>query len=267
MKNMAVVEALRLQVLAGAALEFERGGFETRGEKGESLDEAAAAPMEELEYGVLGDEVRNRVLPERPDLKPRVRGHPAAPREDNGRASPSVEEIKTVGTLGCVVQYCRLDVEDEARSLDEAEHDYFPDQLGKLVDELREATEVMELFCVQMSSDISGSVSAGVEPGLAELEATEVDAGRLSQCWALLPPAHPPRGDLDVASLGGENEGAGCVVLDQRRPPSEAEVQVGAGGLSRRWALESLSHCPRGDRKSTRLNSSHTATSRMPSSA
>ena len=44
------------------------------------------------------------------------------------RGAFSAEEIKTVGTLGCaLVQYYRLDVEDEARSLDEAEHDYFPE--------------------------------------------------------------------------------------------------------------------------------------------
>ena len=68
------------------------------------------------------------------------------------RGAFSAEEIKTVGTLGCaLVQYCRLDVEDEARSLDEAEHDYFPDQLDKVEDDLRETTEVMELFCAQMS--------------------------------------------------------------------------------------------------------------------
>ena len=31
--------------------------------------------------------------------------------------------------------------------------------------------------------------------------------------------------------------------------------------------LQACEHCPRGDRKSTRLNSSHTSVSRMPSSA
>ena len=39
-----------------------------------------------------------------------------------GRGSPAYEEVKA----GAEVQFYRLDAQDEAISLDETEHDYFP---------------------------------------------------------------------------------------------------------------------------------------------
>ena len=93
----------------------------------------------------------------------------------------------------------------------------------------------------------------------------QVEAGGLSRRVALGPLSHSPRRDLDVASREDENEEAGCAglgeadchgdkgggagfgALGQGLSPTEADVQVEAGGLSRRVALGPQSHSPRRD--------------------
>ena len=159
MANMAVVEALRLQVLAGALVEFERAGLETRVESSESLDgAAAAAPTMKFECGTL-------VI---------------------GRGSPAYEEVRA----GAEVQFYRLDAQDEAIFLDEAEHDYFP------ADE------------AAFRGDKDGG--AGVE--------SQLRGQRLPPYEAAV------RGDKD----GGA--GVESLLRGQRLPPCEAASRGGKGG-------------------------------------
>ena len=196
MANMAVVEALRLQVLAGALMEFERAGLETRVESGESLvGAAAAAPTVEFECGTLV----------------------------NGRGSPAFEEVKT----GAEVQFYRLDAQDEAISLDEAEHDYFPAYEAAVRGEKDGGAGVESPLRGQRLPPYEAAARGGKGGGAGVLSPlrgqhrpaseAQVDAGGLSRRWALESLSHSPRGDLDVAFPEDENGGAGCAVLGQRR--------------------------------------------------
>ena len=83
----------------------------------------------------------------------------------------------------------------------------------------------------------------------AERCVEEQQRGREEQCATWLPVTAPTAGSraATAAAERDENGAAGRTVLGQRRLQSEAEVQVGAGGLSRRRALEPLSHSPRED--------------------
>ena len=83
----------------------------------------------------------------------------------------------------------------------------------------------------------------------AERCVEEQQRGREEQCATCFPVTAPTAGSraATAAAERDENGAAGRTVLGQRRLPSGAEVQVGAGGLSRRWALGPLSHSPRWD--------------------
>ena len=182
----------------------------------------------------------------------------AASREDENEEAGCVRLGQHRLPLGCaVVQHRRLDAEDEAQAhLDgdgglqgEESFQSHPEARGvngdSEVQHAEHRAKTDRRVCADGSTGCGSLGQHRLPFGADPIQEGNSQAGtgsKLRGQGRLQHEEHRAETDRRVYADGS----TGCGSCGQHRLPSEAEVQVGAGGLSRRWAPGSLSHSPPG---------------------